>query len=66
MQRFQQVVHRAIGRPRAGILHNPPRRRERIVLRITIPIARRLLPRLVGHGFRPERIRPGDGPTLAA
>lgn len=66
MQRLQQVVHRAIGRPRDRILHNPPTRPERIVLRIVIPIARRLLPRLVGYGFRPERIRPGDGPTLAA
>lgn len=66
MQRLQQVVHRAIGRPRERILHNPPTRRERIVLRIAVPIARRLLPRLVGYGFRPERIRPGDRPTLAA
>jgi 2-polyprenyl-6-methoxyphenol hydroxylase-like FAD-dependent oxidoreductase len=57
MQRLQQVVHRAIGRPRARILHNPPTRSERIVLRIAIPLARRLLPRLVGYGFRPERIR---------
>ncbi|MDQ1206467.1 2-polyprenyl-6-methoxyphenol hydroxylase-like FAD-dependent oxidoreductase [Microbacterium sp. SORGH_AS 862] len=66
MQRLQQVVHRAIGRPRARILHNPPTRRERIVLRIAIPLARRLLPRLVGYGFRPERLRPSDRPTLAA
>ncbi|WDG16995.1 FAD-dependent oxidoreductase [Microbacterium sp. Clip185] len=65
MQRLQQVVHRAIGRPRPRILHNPPTRRERIVLRIAIPIARRLLPRLVGYGFRPERIAPDERPTLA-
>lgn len=66
MQRLQQVVHRAVGRPRARILHNPPTRRERTVLRIALPIARRLLPRLVGYGLRPERIRPDERPTLAA
>ncbi len=66
MQRLQKVVHRAIGRPRARILHNPPTRSERIVLRIAIPIVRRLLPRLVGYGFRPERIASCDRPTLAS
>ncbi|MCX6502649.1 MAG: FAD-dependent oxidoreductase [Microbacterium sp.] len=56
MQGIQRVVHRAINRRPRRILHSPPTRRERRVLRIVLPIARRLLPRLAGYGFRPERL----------
>lgn len=56
MQGIQLRVHRVIARPRARILHNPPTRLERAALRVIIPPARRILPRLVGYGFRPERV----------
>ena len=58
MQRIQRMVHRLINRPPGRILHNPPTPRERAVLRVVIPIVRRVLPRLAGYGFRPERISP--------
>lgn len=58
MQRMQRVAHRVIG---AGdglhLLHNPPTRPQRTVLRIGIPNLRPILARIVGYGFLPESVR---------
>jgi 2-polyprenyl-6-methoxyphenol hydroxylase-like FAD-dependent oxidoreductase len=55
MQALQLRLHRAIAKPGGGaILSNPPTVAERIALRAGLPIARSLLPRLIGQGFRPE------------
>ncbi|MEJ3404605.1 FAD-dependent oxidoreductase [Rathayibacter sp. YIM 133350] len=60
MQRVQRAVHRLVGRATVGVLlHNPPTRFERAVIAVMLPIARPLAARLVGYGFRPERIAPG-------
>jgi len=57
MQRIQRGVHRTIATGRGvRLLDNPPTRLQRIVMRIAIPIARPLMARLVGYGFRPERL----------
>ncbi|GAA3634406.1 FAD-dependent oxidoreductase [Microbacterium awajiense] len=57
MQRIQQVVHRAIANGRAvRVLDNPPTRAQRAVMRVAIPVARPLVARMVGYGFRPERL----------
>jgi 2-polyprenyl-6-methoxyphenol hydroxylase-like FAD-dependent oxidoreductase len=61
MQQIQRVVHRLISRPPRRILHNPPTGRERVVLRAVVPVVQRLLPRLAGYGFRPERIASRGG-----
>ncbi|RFA21341.1 monooxygenase [Subtercola boreus] len=57
MQRLQRSVHRIIGTG-AGkrVLQNPPTRRQRVALRVAIPIIRPIAARVVGYGFRPERI----------
>lgn len=58
MQRIQRGAHAVVGSGGGlNLLHNPPTRRERVVMRAVIPVARPLLARLVGYGFRPERIR---------
>ncbi|MBH0110762.1 FAD-dependent oxidoreductase [Salinibacterium sp. NG22] len=60
MQRMQRVAHRLINRATSGVvLHNPPRLRERFVIAVVLPRLRPLLARLVGYGFRPERIARG-------
>jgi 2-polyprenyl-6-methoxyphenol hydroxylase-like FAD-dependent oxidoreductase len=57
MQPIQLQVHKVIARPGGGaILSRPPTASQRAALRILIPIARRIMPRLLGLGFRPERI----------
>jgi 2-polyprenyl-6-methoxyphenol hydroxylase-like FAD-dependent oxidoreductase len=57
MQRIQLGVHRIIGKGSGvRLLHKPPTRTERAVLRALIPLLRPLAARLVGYGFRPERI----------
>ena len=57
MQRVQMVVHGVIGRGRdMVVLHNPPTVGERLAIRLVLPLVRPLIARLVGYGFRPERI----------
>jgi 2-polyprenyl-6-methoxyphenol hydroxylase-like FAD-dependent oxidoreductase len=57
MQTLQRVIHRTIATGRGiRVLHNPPTRRERAVLRLVIPIVRPLAARVIGYGFRPERL----------
>ncbi|MFT4220456.1 MAG: FAD-dependent oxidoreductase [Microbacterium sp.] len=58
MQAMQRGVHRVIATGRGlRLLHNPPTRGERALLRLVLPLARRVMSRLVGYGFRPERLR---------
>ena len=55
MQRIQVTMHRAIGSGRA-LVHDPPNRFERTVPRVVLNTVRPLTARLIGYGFRPERI----------
>ncbi|MBH0117442.1 FAD-dependent oxidoreductase [Salinibacterium sp. NG253] len=60
MQRMQRGAHRLINRATSGVvLHNPPRLRERFVIAVVLPRLRPVLARIVGYGFRPERIARG-------
>lgn len=60
MQRVQRGAHRIIGRTLPlRVPHNPPTAVERAVIRLVLPIAKPIVARLVGYGFRPERIEPG-------
>ena len=56
MQRIQIALHRALAKGGAQLLHAPPTLRERILLANLLPIVKPLAVRLVGYGFRPERI----------
>jgi 2-polyprenyl-6-methoxyphenol hydroxylase-like FAD-dependent oxidoreductase len=57
MQNIQLRLHSVIGRPGGGrILPSPVPRPIRVVLRVLIPPARFFTARLIGRGFRPERI----------
>jgi 2-polyprenyl-6-methoxyphenol hydroxylase-like FAD-dependent oxidoreductase len=57
MQTLQRMIHRTIATGRGiRVLHNPPTRRERAVLRLVIPVMRPLAARVIGYGFRPERL----------
>ena len=57
MQMLQRVIHRTIAAGRGiRVLHNPPTRRERMVLRLVIPVLRPVAARIIGYGFRPERL----------
>jgi 2-polyprenyl-6-methoxyphenol hydroxylase-like FAD-dependent oxidoreductase len=57
MQRLQRGVHGMIAAGRLGsLLANPPTRRQRAVLRIALPLLRPVIVRVVGYGFRPERL----------
>jgi 2-polyprenyl-6-methoxyphenol hydroxylase-like FAD-dependent oxidoreductase len=57
MQAAQRVVHRLIGRATSGpLLNNPPTMGQRMLLAVMLPIARPIAARVVGYGFRPERI----------
>lgn len=58
MQRIQLALHRTIGKGGAELLHSPPTLRERILLANLLPVIKPLAARLVGYGFRPERIDP--------
>jgi 2-polyprenyl-6-methoxyphenol hydroxylase-like FAD-dependent oxidoreductase len=55
MQRIQVAVHRAIGSGRA-LVHDPPTAFERTVPAAVLSTLRPLTARLIGYGFRPERI----------
>ena len=58
MQGMQRIAHGVVGSGSGlHLLHNPPSLRERAIMRVAIPIARPILARIVGYGFRPERIR---------
>ncbi|PJJ63678.1 FAD-dependent oxidoreductase [Compostimonas suwonensis] len=57
MQAIQLKLHEVIARPGGGaILSNPPTRAQRAALRLGLPIVRRIMPRLLGRGVRPESI----------
>jgi 2-polyprenyl-6-methoxyphenol hydroxylase-like FAD-dependent oxidoreductase len=57
MQALQRLLHRTIASGRGiRLLHNPPTRRERAALRLIIPIVRPIGARVIGYGFRPERL----------
>jgi len=56
MQRIQLTLHRTIAKGGAQLLHAPPTLRERILLANLLPVIKPLAVRLVGYGFRPERI----------
>ena len=56
MQRIQIALHRTIAKGGAELLHAPPTVRERILLANLLPIIKPIAVRLVGYGFRPERI----------
>ncbi|HWT33895.1 MAG TPA: FAD-dependent oxidoreductase [Microbacterium sp.] len=57
MQAVQRVVH---GRIASGqlpdLIANPPTRGQRAFLRYALPLLKPVLARLVGYGFRPERL----------
>ena len=57
MQRIQLTLHRTIAKGGgARLLHAPPTLRERVLLANLLPIIKPWAVRLVGYGFRPERI----------
>ncbi|GAA3773707.1 FAD-dependent oxidoreductase [Microbacterium kribbense] len=57
MQAIQYRAHRFIASGRIGrIISHPPTRPQRVVLRLVLPLLTPLLARLVGYGFRPERL----------
>ena len=55
MQRIQVTLHRAIRSGRA-LVHDPPTAFERTVPAAVLSAVRPLTARLIGYGFRPERI----------
>jgi 2-polyprenyl-6-methoxyphenol hydroxylase-like FAD-dependent oxidoreductase len=58
MQPIQLILHRRIAKPGGGaILSNPPTTGAKIVLAVVVPLIRRVAARVVGRGFRPEKIR---------
>ncbi len=58
IQPVQLQLHKVIARPNAGaILPNPLPRRVKLALAVLLPSARIFTARLIGRGFRPERIR---------
>ena len=60
MQRMQRVAHWLIDSATSRIvIHNPPTLRERFVIAVLLPRIRPILARIVGCGFRPERIARG-------
>jgi len=59
MQDIQRRVHRVIGvGDGLRLLSNPPTLLQRVVLGLALPIIRPIAARVVGYGFRPERIAP--------
>jgi 2-polyprenyl-6-methoxyphenol hydroxylase-like FAD-dependent oxidoreductase len=57
MQPIQLLLHRTIARPGSGVsLPNPLPRRTRLLLKLVLPIMQRIAARLIGRGFRPERV----------
>jgi 2-polyprenyl-6-methoxyphenol hydroxylase-like FAD-dependent oxidoreductase len=60
MQRMQRVAHRLIDSATTRtIIHSPPTLRERFVIAVVLPRIRPILARILGYGFRPERIARG-------
>ena len=55
MQRIQVAAHRAIGSGRE-LVHDPPTALQRTVPAAVLSTLRPLTARLIGYGFRPERI----------
>jgi hypothetical protein len=55
MQRLQVAAHRAIGSGRE-LVHDPPNRFERSVPGSVLTALRPVTARVIGYGFRPERI----------
>ncbi|QAY61793.1 FAD-dependent oxidoreductase [Microbacterium protaetiae] len=64
---MQAIQRRAHGLISAGvpsrIIDNPPTRRQRTVMRLVLPAIRPLVARMVGYGFRPERLLPLNRPA---
>jgi 2-polyprenyl-6-methoxyphenol hydroxylase-like FAD-dependent oxidoreductase len=59
MQPIQLQLHKRIANAGPGVnLPNPLPRRIRLVLRLALPIIRRVAARVVGRGIRPEHISP--------
>lgn len=57
MQPIQLGLHRVIARPGGGgFLPYPMKPWQRAVAAAILPVLRRVMPRLVGRGFRPERL----------
>ncbi len=57
MQPIQLFLHRTIARPGSGVsMSTPPSRSIRLVLKLGLPFAQWLTARMVGRGFRPERL----------
>lgn len=58
MQAVQRVVHRRIASgDLPDLIANPPTRGQRAFLRYALPVLKPVMARLVGYGFRPERLR---------
>ncbi|MEO6200465.1 MAG: FAD-dependent oxidoreductase [Cryobacterium sp.] len=61
MQPIQLALHRVIAKPGGGgFLHSPMRWYERAIAAAVLQVARPAAARMIGRGFRPERI--GDQP----
>lgn len=61
MQPIQLALHRAVAKPGGGaFLHSPMRWWESAIAAAVLPVLRPAAARMVGRGFRPERI--GDEP----
>ena len=59
MQPIQLRLHEVIAKPGGGaFLANPMRWWQRAIASVVLPIARRVTARIVGRGFRPEKIGP--------
>jgi 2-polyprenyl-6-methoxyphenol hydroxylase-like FAD-dependent oxidoreductase len=67
MQPIQLKLHELIAKPGGGaILHDPMRWWESAAAAVLLPVLRRLTARMVGRGFRPERLgRELAGPVPA-
>jgi 2-polyprenyl-6-methoxyphenol hydroxylase-like FAD-dependent oxidoreductase len=57
MQAIQRRAHAMLGTGQVShVIDNPPTRAQRAFLRTVLPLARPILARLVGYGFRPEKL----------
>jgi 2-polyprenyl-6-methoxyphenol hydroxylase-like FAD-dependent oxidoreductase len=57
MQALQRGLHAVIAKPDAApLLADPPTRRQAVALDLVVPLLRRIAPRLIGRGFRPESV----------
>jgi hypothetical protein len=62
MQPIQIQLHKVIAKPGGGgFLRNPMPWWQRIAVAVALPALRRVAARMVGRGFRPERL---DGELL--